>query len=184
MGSFFLEEGGLLGTQNHSSSIFPSSFNINLLFAYLVWVLLYFWPIYSQVSNFHVMVKEWALEILRIFWLFIWGMSFHLFQPSHSSGCSSGATMVVHGLGPLISPAAYLLAAMLASSEMTRKWPFQSRAQAEPGGRIMSVGIARPGRVRGSQQAARGRGPLLPRGPLCWPDPWGSTEGFSGLAGL
>lgn len=75
--------------------------------------------------------------------------------------------MVIHALGPLISPVAYLLAAMLASNEMARKWPFQSRAEVEPGCRIMSVGIARPDRARGSQQAARERGPLLPRGPPC-----------------
>lgn len=105
-GQFFLEEGGLPGTQTWNSSTLPSSLvskvklskqlcTKNFLFACLVWVLSYFWPMYSQLSSFHMTVIRRAPQILRISWTFMWGMSFHVpFIPITHQVCSAVVTMV------------------------------------------------------------------------------------------
>lgn len=137
---FFLERGGLSSTQTHYFSIFlpplvpkvkfSMQVNINLLFACLIWILLDFWPMCIQLPNFHATVIGWALKILIIFRTFIWGKCFYLLlSPVIHQSARQWQRWQVHGLFPLISPAAYLLAAMSVNSEMVKKWQSGSRSQ-------------------------------------------------------
>lgn len=72
----------------------------------------------------------WALKILRISRNFIWGMSFHLpFSPSIRQSAQQRQQWWVHGLTSLISPAAYLLAAMPASCEMLKGGRVETEAR-------------------------------------------------------